>query len=284
MDANKDIALFIDLRNAMYRAVYAIKSMQYRRVQRDSHSITVLLRQIVSWIRELKPTSVHAFYDAPRSTVWRREVSDVYKDRTKSGYVEDISKDLEICTIISKEIFSNLNVRQYYKNRMEADDLIFAASSVRHPKRTIIISTDSDMLQIPYMFNSCSVYDPKLAAIVEVPMVHPAISKSIIGDKSDNIKGYHGIGPKKGKLITEDASKLAEFLEYKGKDTFQKNMLLTDLMLNPKLMSNKFYVLNSMASEIKYDKDEIRSLIKKYKITGLLNDFVELIYPFEKLR
>lgn len=284
-----DTALFIDSKNAMYRAVYAIKSQQERakysgKVVQPSHSIVVLLRQITGWIREFKPTSVHLFYDAPRASVWRRKILESYKDRSSSQYIEDISEDLEKCITISKELFQFLNVRQYFRESMEADDLIFAAAAIRHPARTVIISTDSDMVQIPYMFNSCEVYNPSLGKVVEVPDINPAISKALIGDKSDNIKGYHGIGPKKGEVILEDGKKLQDFFEFKGNSTFKQNLLLTDLMLNPKLLSNKLYALRESSSDIKYDTKAILEIAKSHQINSIQSDFVDLIYPFEKLK
>lgn len=284
-----DTALFIDSKNAMYRAVYAIKSQQERakysgKTITPSHSIVVLLRQITGWIREFKPSSVHLFYDAPRASVWRRKILESYKDRSSSQYIEDISQDLESCISISKELFKYLNVRQYFRENMEADDLIFAAASVRHPSKTIIVSTDSDMVQIPFMFNSCEVYNPSLGKIVEVPSINPAISKALIGDKSDNIKGYHGIGPKKGEVILEDGKKLQDFFGFKGNGTFKHNLLLTDLMLNPKLLSNKLYALKESSSDIAYDTKAILEIAKNHHINSIQSDFVDLIYPFEKLK
>lgn len=285
----EDLALFIDSKNAMYRAIYAIKSQQERarlkgNTANTSHSVVALLKQITSWIREFKPTSVHLFYDAPRDSVWRRQISGTYKDRSNNTYVEDISKDLSECITISKELFQHLNVRQYSKSSMEADDLIFAAATMRHPKKTIIISTDSDMLQIPYLYNSCQVYNPSLDKIVEVPSMNPAITKALIGDKSDNIKGYHGIGPKKGEVILEDNTKLNDFFEFKGKSTFKTNLILTDLMLNPSLLNNKMYILKESGSKINYNKKSIIDLSNKYNIFAIQSQFSELIFPFEKLK
>ena len=282
-------ALFIDSKNAMYRAVYAIKSQQERakfagKPVNSSHSIVVLLRQITGWIREFKPTSVHLFYDAPRKSVWRRKLLETYKDRTNSSYIENISEELEKCIEISRELFQHLNVRQYYRENMEADDLIFAAASVRHPAKTVIVSTDSDMVQIPFMFNSCEVYNPAVGKIVEVPTTNPAITKALIGDKSDNIKGYHGIGPKKGEVILEDGKKLQDFFEFKGNTTFKQNLMLTDLMLNPKLLGNKMYALKASSSDISYDTKSILDIARKHGIHTIQSDFVDLIYPFEKLQ
>jgi 5'-3' exonuclease len=285
----EDLALLVDSKNAMYRAIYAIKAQQERakrggKTIRPSHSVVVLLRQITGWMREFKPTSVHLFFDAPRDSVWRRSVLDTYKDRSKSQYVENISEDLKECITISRELFKYLNVRMYYKDKMEADDLIFAAAAIRHPRKSIVISTDSDMLQIPFMFNSCQVYNPSDAKMVDVPKINPAISKALIGDTSDNIAGYYGIGPKKGEVLLEDHKKLHDFFSFKGREIFKRNLLLTDLMLNPKLLANKMYVLREATNDVNFDKKNVIEIANKYNIHAILTEFADLIYPFEKIK
>ena len=145
-------SLLIDARNVLYRAVYAGKHDTRHEVK--YHNFVILLRQIVSWIRRYNPDSVHVFWDAPRKSVWRRKALKTYKDRSKNQYLDDIGEDLAITTKIAGEFFKVMNVRQYSKKEMEADDLIYAAASVMHPSPTVVVSTDSDMVQIPFTFSS----------------------------------------------------------------------------------------------------------------------------------
>lgn len=167
---------------------------------------------------------------------------------------------------------------------MEADDLIYAAACVIHPKPTIIVSTDSDMVQIPYMIYTSKVYDPKKDIEVPIPKHHPALYKSVVGDKADRIPGYKGIGPKKGIRLLDDVEGLQQFLDANGRDIYHRNLLLTDLSLCPKIMSNKLYIQKKIASKVAYDQGKVRDLIKQYKINGLDIEFSELIFPFQKLK
>ena len=279
--ASDKIVLLVDAKNALYRAIYAVKADV--RSQFKNHYMVVFLRQIASWIRRHNPESVHVFWDAPRKEVWRRSVSPTYKDRTSSTYVEDISADLASTTAIAMEMFKYLNVRQYFKKQMEADDLIYTAASLIHPKRNVIVSTDSDMLQVPFMFSSSSVYDPKKSVMVEVPKHNPALMKAIVGDKSDLIIGYHGIGPVKGAMLLDNPIHLQEFLNLKGRDIYHRNMLLTDLSLCPKIMANKLYVQKTMASSIEFAKPSVLELSKKYKLVGLEIEYADIIPPFMQL-
>jgi 5'-3' exonuclease len=284
--------MLIDAKNALYRAIYAAKAEE-RRIAFASknndtssryHYFTILLRQLVRWVNEFRPTQIHVFWDVPRKEVWRRKLHTGYKDRSSSQYVEDISEDLNMVTLVAKEFFDVMNVRQYYKNKMEADDLIYAATTLIHPHKSIIISSDSDMIQIPYTYNSSSQYDPGKRKMVDVPVTHPVIQKALVGDKADHIVGYRGIGPKKSQPITENYDLLSGFLEENGSDTFLLNMLLIDLSLNPKLLHNKLYVIKQMAKPLIFDKDKINKLIMEHKVNGMLQEYNDLVLPFANLK
>lgn len=274
-------ALLIDARNALYRAIYAVKADRRHKVK--YHYFVALLRQITSWINIYKPESIHIFWDAPRRTVWRRKILESYKDRSDNQYIEDISEELAKTTAVAKAMFPNLNVRQYDKKAMEADDLVYAAVCMLHPQKTVIVSTDGDMTQIPFNYDSCVVYHPSKHQELETPDINPAIQKAIVGDKSDSILGYYGIGPKKSAAMINDRRALNDFLDSNGRKIYHTNLLLIDLSLNPKLMHNKLYVQKKLAEDVCYDEKAIKELMIKYKVNGLMQEFSDLIPPFKTL-
>ena len=112
---------------------------------------------------------------------------------------------------MSKQFFKCMNVRQYGRKKMEADDMIYAAAVVMHPQEIVIVSTDSDLVQIPFAFNNCKVYNPSKDIEADVPDVNPAVQKALMGDKSDTVDGYRGIGPKKSKVLLESHSVFMPF-------------------------------------------------------------------------
>jgi DNA polymerase-1 len=276
-------SLIIDARNALYRCVYAYKAEMSRGNKFASHPLIILLRQIDLWMRYYKPTSVHVVWDVPRAEVWRRKIYPQYKARDNNPYIMDISEDLRILTSLSEMFFKNLNVRQYYKKQMEADDLIYALVAVLHPAKTIIVSTDSDMVQIPYRYNSCTVYEPKKEEEVVIPSYNPVIYKALKGDTADNILGYRGVGPKKAQKLTEDYGLLAKFLSISDKSIYQRNMLLIDLSLCPKILSNILYVQGKLAEQISFDKQVMLEDIKTHKVGGLYNELQSLTGQFSNL-
>jgi 5'-3' exonuclease len=275
---NNKTSLLIDARNLLYRAIFAAKVDR----RNKHHLFTAFLKQVSKCVREHSPESVHLFWDAPRSTVWRKKLYESYKDRANKSYVEDISEDLFRVTTIAKEFFKHLNCRQYSKDGMEADDLIYAAVTLLHPNKSVIVSSDSDMIQIPYVFSSCSVYDPGKNKLMEVPTINPVIQKAIVGDKSDAIVGYHNIGPKKSAVMLEKAGELENFLSNNDRSIYHRNLVLVDLSLCPKLLHNKLYCQKQLQRPVSFDGSAINDLVKKYKITGILQEYTDLVMLFKK--
>lgn len=275
-------ALLVDARNAIYRAVYAGMNDHSGR---NYHSFVILLRLITSWINLKNPASVHIFWDAPRETVWRRKILATYKDRSDSNYVEGLAEGLANCTAVAQDFFKVMGVRQYSRKEMEADDLLYAAVSVLHPKKTWIVSNDSDMVQIPFRFTSCSAFKPEGLGgeDVKVPDVNPAHLKALTGDKSDAIGGYNQIGPVRGRDLLLDPCAFAEFLQIKGKETYRRNMVLIDLSMCPFLLKNTFYVQKILAEKVTWDKAEINRLAMHHKVNGLQQEFMNLAQPFKDL-
>lgn len=167
---------------------------------------------------------------------------------------------------------------------MEADDLIYAATSAIHPQESIIVSSDSDMIQIPFYFSSSKQYDPGKKITVDVPKVNPAVQKAIVGDRSDMIDGYNGIGPKKSQVLLESHTALREFLDNNGSEIFHRNLLLIDLSLCPKLLPNRMYIHKQLSNNTTFSSKDIRELILKHKVNGLMQEYNDLIPPFEHLK
>ncbi len=273
-------ALLIDARNVLYSAVYAgLNDRQSTRY----HFFVILLRQLASLINIKRPRSVHIFWDAPRETLWRRGVLATYKDRSDSNYVEGLVEHLATTTKVAQDFFQHMNVRQYSRPNMEADDLLYAAVTLLHPQPNVIVSSDSDMMQMAYRYSSCTVYSPSEKANRLVPTVNPAHLKALMGDVADSIDGYYNIGPVRGKALLEDLTALREFLRIKGAEIYHRNLLLIDLSFCPRVLANTVYVQQQFSKPVKYSKDDINRLIMVHKVNGLQAEFPNLVLPFKNL-
>lgn len=235
---------------------------------------------------KFKPSSIHVFWDAPRATVWRRNVLPGYKDRASTetpGSDRDIGAELAEFQKVAMEYLPLIGIRQYHQKTQEADDLIYAACRASAPKSTIIISSDCDFTQIPFMMSHVHQFDPRTGQFMEKAKNNPVIKKSLMGDTSDKIKGYMGIGPVKSETISESSVKIQEFLTNAGSHPFITNMLMIDLSLSPHVLANQLYVTRVMARPIVFDKDAAISAISSNKLYGLFEDFSKVVMPLKEL-
>jgi 5'-3' exonuclease len=173
--------------------------------------------------------------------------------------------------IAAIELFTWLNCRQYHKSFMEADDLIYAFCRSNLGK-SLIISSDGDFRQLCYAFKNVSLYDPMKNATYVPGDVDPLELKCFHGDKSDNISGYKGIGPKRAIQLINDINKQNEFLNHNGRDIYLLNRRLIDLSLCPYVADNILHIRSMITKESKFDKNKVVEMIKKHKIIGLMTE------------
>jgi len=251
---NSSPTLLIDIKNTLYRVAYASKSAD--------EGILIMLRLFNDWIRRFSPTGIVVAWDAPRNTVWRRDHHPGYKDRDGSRYVEDLGPRISDMSTIAAELFSSLGIVELSRPRMEADDLIYACASALCPSPCIIISSDSDMTQIPFLLRNAYVYNAQKEEFSEGTNI---LHKAIAGDRSDSVKGYDGIGKVKAKKIVEERAYRHDFFRAKGWDTLKESLLLVDLQSCPYLLDNKVYCLQQLSMPVSYDTAKAAAAITRHK-------------------
>lgn len=293
--------LLIDAKNLLYRAVYAAaydKAFQ----KSGHHTINIVIHLLSNYLNKFNPEQIHVFWDSPRSNTWRKQIDPEYKEGRGGSKViddNDVSKAISELTEIGLFLFKNIGIQQYYKDYMEADDLIYAFCRVNVNDDIVIISSDTDLKQITYRFPNVKIHShlSKTKAKFEpVPALDPVIVKCFTGDKSDNIAGYHRVGPVKAQILTEDLQKRREFfdsnkalarvgenIEVVGEQKFKENLLLIDLSLCPHLLDNMMHVFKRQFKPIKFDLDAVKLVVEKYKLRGVTADLSRYVVPFKKL-
>lgn len=277
------LSLFIDGKNTAYRALFASKGNQ-ESTGSGYHPFVVWLRFVRMWIEKFKPTAVHVFWDCPKNEVWRKRLYPKYKDnRDSNSHLQEVADEMAMMVRVGIELLPYLNTRVYRRDRQEADDLIYSACRVITPEKAIVISSDGDMLQLPWNMAHISCYEPRLNKMLNTPDVSPVMQKALMGDTSDNIEGYRGIGEVKSKQLCLDRRNFAEFLKVKGDLQYKLNSALIDLSLNPHRLNNDLYVQHMLAKPPIYDRDQVVAKIAEYKIRGLHQEFSRVIVPFKLL-
>jgi len=282
--------LLVDGKNTAYRALFASRSPKYAK----RHPFTVWLSFTHVWIEKFKPEAVHVFWDCPKSEIWRKKVLNEYKDQRDKmvHYTPDVQDALFTLINAAMEILPNMGVRQYYRQNQECDDLIYSAcKAMGHPpcadlsqnRSVIVVSSDSDFLQLQWSMPHVQIYLPKEGKLAEEPQCDKALAKSLSGDEADNVEGYRGIGPVKSAELAANPALLAEFLKTVDPAKLKRNLALIDLSFNPYVVSNYLYVLSEMAKPVKYDRAAVFELIMKHRVLGLMAEWSSLM-GFKNLR
>jgi DNA polymerase-1 len=132
-----------------------------------------------------------------------------------------------------KDIINNLLRRRFPIHvvrhpNYECDDVLANLATDVHAKdECIVVSTDTDFLQLYDQHKNVSVYNPVRKTVVEKPTVNYVLWKALRGDPADNILGFKGVGDKRAQKLVDDEKLLEEFLSKKDrKETFLKNQML----------------------------------------------------------
>lgn len=276
--------ILIDGRNALYRAMYA--GLSDKKFVESKHDISVIyFRLISSCINYFKTSNIHMFWDAPKSTVWRKSIYQEYKEgrephaKHKEVDVNAIlNRNTEIIISLSKYV----NCRSYLRETQEADDLIYAFCNLYQNDKILIVSSDGDFKQIPFRHRSIDLYNPnKKNEIVPVEESDPIPIKCFMGEDTDNIDGYFKVGPVTAKRLVMDEILRNEFFQKHGNEKYDRNKKLIDLSIAPYLSENIEYIKNVMESPVTFDIKQIYSTIQKYKVKGLSGEINNCLLPLK---
>lgn len=163
------------------------------------------LRNLRSLVDTLKPTSLVLVKEG--SPAHRYEIYPEYKGhrKVKADDPEAEKKFAEIMTLkeqVDEAInfaLKNLEVTVIKHPKCEADDLIanVARAFAKEGKNCIIASNDKDFTQLLRESEHIRLYNYGIKEFVATPDHDVLVYKAIVGDKSDNIPGIGGYGPKK---------------------------------------------------------------------------------------
>ena len=272
--------MLVDIRNALYRAIYAgMKESD------EDYGIMIFFRFMASYIRQLKPASVHFFWDDIKHNVWRTRLYSEYKGNRDLKDREKVDTLLERYSEIIRELVPVCGCRNYFVPKQEADDLIYAFCRQNLGNNMVIISSDGDFRQLVYSFRNIQLYNPmgKEERIYESDGINPIELKCFVGEKADNIPGYPGIGPVKGKKLATDSNYRNKFFGDNGVGVYIRNKALIDLSLCPYTLRNMKMIISIMQKPVKYDASGMIKIIQKYKVKGLMGEMSTSLFPFKGL-
>jgi len=227
-----DRVLIIDGLNQFIRVFGAVPALN----DDGEHcgGVTGFLLSTAATIRRLKPTRVVIVFDGKGGSNRRKQMYKGYKEGrtglTKinrlAGYedLEDQQESMRKQFTRLIEYLQVLPISLTYIDYVEADDIMAYLANHYFKKEVTIISSDKDFLQLVnhrikvYAPTKKKMYDEAL--VMEDFGVKPqnlVFYRCLEGDKSDNIEGVRGVGPKtilkKMQFLNEDTLTLDSFME-----------------------------------------------------------------------
>jgi len=227
--------------------------------------LTGFLRSLAYAIREVNPTRVVIVYDGAGGSQRRRKIHSDYKSNRKPGKritrwdafkdarEEKESMKIQFSRLLEYLDFLPINVISI--DRIEADDTIAYIAHTLLDKEVTIMSADQDFLQLVndritvWSPTKKKFYTPRMVeADYGIPAHNFLMYKALMGDKSDNIPGVKGLGPKKlpkivPDLFTQTTLDLDFILEHAGKGEEPMHKRISEsadqLQLNEELMDLK---------------------------------------------
>jgi len=223
---NQKRCLIIDGNNCFYRCYYASQTLP---LKNEFLGFFFLLRALISLVKNDNYHKLIFFFDAGRMN-FRHAILENYKANRKTTPTE-----LIIQTEFLQKILPQIGLTYAKLEMEEADDLIasfISQNSKRYPKEIFdIFSQDKDLMQLispqinilKYIKNKNTIftYEDFLKKYQFFPSKYVDYL-SLLGDKSDNIKGIEKIGIKKAQQLIEHFGSLENI--YQKLDEFSEKM------------------------------------------------------------
>jgi DNA polymerase I len=189
----------IDGTSFLYRAFYAYPDLK-RSDGFPTNALYIVLRILLKVLREENPAYIAFFLDGRKPT-FRHQRLDTYKAQ-RPGMPEPLSVQIDPLL----EAVALLGVTAQVAEGVEADDCIASLADMHKPVHpVVIVGSDKDLFQC--LASNVVIWDPgqrteKILTVDEFtekqglsPAQWPDYL-ALVGDKTDNIPGVPGIGPK----------------------------------------------------------------------------------------
>lgn len=282
--------ILVDGNSLMYRAYYGLGDPTKMRPNSKgiyTNAINAFARMMNNLLSEAPYDNVLVAFDAGKHT-FRHNIQPDYK--AGRAHMPD---EMRMQIAYLKDFLTRSNIAQFEIAEYEADDIVGTVAKMAEDNgyHVDIYSSDRDLLQLisdnttvhmtikgmsevedytPLHFKE--VYNIESSQFIDL--------KALMGDKSDNISGVPGIGPKKGEKLLQQYGSVEGILEHideiKGADR-QKFIDNHDLVLQCKTMvtilrNAPIGIDLSYTEKKEADIAKLRELYEYLELNGLLKD------------
>ena len=254
----------------------------------------LFFNKLISFVKQFQG---HYFitWDSKNSIAWRQKTFAEYK----SDRAEKQNSDTPILFRAMdrlREVLPSLPVYQYMEGGFEADDIIFQCSSEAYESGSeiIVISNDSDLLQIVQRFPNVKQFDPKKNVFMKAPTDYNiAVFKALAGDPTDHIPGVKGIGKVTAEKLAKEVYGMKDTARFKTISKFLKDDVekikqfktffdIVNIENNPSLVvidiDTKF-----LYSKKEFDVDKFKTFLEEHKLNSHMNNLDKTVKLFNSL-
>lgn len=277
----KDRVLIIDGLNFIYRGLISFgKPKTTETEDKPDYSVVYnFFRNLRALIEEFEPS--RCFIALEGNPKFRKELLPSYKANriVKEGSKEEsVRNNLLRQADIIYSLVPLLPVTLVRAAEYEADDTIYALANDLKDEEVIIISSDSDLIQILQKLSNHDIklFHPGKKSFVEAPKYVYLVWKCIAGDKkTDNIPGI--LSAAKAEEVAKSPDELSKFLSNEeNRANFQLNKSLIELQLVPhNQLTFTEHNVNFDSLFAEFEKMEFASLLKESYRDRFINTFVE---------
>ena len=294
------LLLIIDGSNLAYRAFQKFEKLKSPSGEKTG-LIYGFLRSLNAYIIRFQPTYVIVTFDTKesKSSNFRNKLLGGYKNHRKNISIdyESFSNQLKVV----KKIIKYLNIPYIWDSKglgHESDDYIGYYAKA-HNGKVVIVSSDKDFCQL--IDSTTRVFNPFKETIINPTNCKEVMGYSpeecvdylcLLGDKSDDIPGYYGMGPVKIRKFLDQFGSIENFLsdpdnEFKGidydglQDLYKRNKTLIDLEV-----AIKEYPLSKIPivyhKPNKINTEALIELFTEYSFQSFRSE--SFLEPFNKLK
>ena len=249
--------LLLDAYNLIYRA-------RYSRMNKGNNStIFNFFRGIRPLVEKFNPDITYFVLEGrPKK---RLEVSPDYKGQRVYTDKDDFNRQRKEIISLVKEYFPFIVVKH---DDFECDDIINHIAVNNHKEdRVTIVSSDTDFIQS--ISENINLYNPVQKKFLESTEYDYVSWKSLVGDKSDNIEGFKGIGNKKAQKLLSDSSMLENFLiKENNREIYNRNIFMIKFH---ELSSNEISALQLHRLNNKPDWNNLKQIFVDYEFNSMTN-------------
>lgn len=296
--------IVFDISNMLYRTFFANK-------QETDTTIAGLATHVAfmtlnKYFRQHKPDKVVMAFDRKS---WRKEYTSSELCLSGKPYKGNRRKDMSPSQQLKYErfmghlrefeslVFENTTIIALAGDMLEADDLIAGFVQQNLDDETIIISSDSDMLQL-LRYPNVQIISPATDKIVSLEEYNNdpeyyLFQKCVRGDSTDNVQSaYPRIRSKDIEKAFTDPFERVQMMqhlwkdvtgkEYKVRDLYEENQLLIDLSMQPDTIRAKIkqVIDEAMSKQKKFSHFHLMKYLGKYELDAIakqIDNFIPLL-------